>query len=83
MGSYLKKRVVTVLSVHGQDTIGNSVIVVVVGLLNTDNMMKCFTQTFLLAPQTEGFYVQNDIFHFLIPNDTGIYIVCLVSYLLQ
>ena len=62
------------LSVHAQDSIANSVVIGVVGLLSQDGTMKRFSQTFLLAPQAIGFYVHNDFFQFLISDDvTGIY----------
>ena len=61
------------LSVHAQDSIANSVVIGIVGVLSKDGTMKRFSQTFLLAPQTIGFYVHNDFFRFLITNDdTGI-----------
>ncbi|PWA78208.1 Nuclear transport factor 2 [Artemisia annua] len=56
-------------NVHAQDSIANSVVIGVVGVLRKDSTVKRFSQTFLLAPQPKGFYVHTDFFQFLITND--------------
>lgn len=49
-----------------QDSYKKGVIVLVTGCLTgKDNLRRKFTQTFFLAPQDKGYYVQNDVFRYV------------------
>ncbi|KAI3714324.1 hypothetical protein L1987_72921 [Smallanthus sonchifolius] len=81
MQSDMSKATIVLLDMHAQDTIAKSVIVGVIGLVGKENMLKCFSQTFLLAPHATGFYVQNDLLKYLnIPNDTEYYLVSIEDH---
>ncbi|PWA98653.1 Nuclear transport factor 2 [Artemisia annua] len=67
--SDIRNRDIIRLNVHAQDSIANSIVIGVVGVLRKDSTVKRFSQTFLLAPQPRGFYVHTDFFQFLITND--------------
>lgn len=58
-----------VCGVECQDSLNGSVIIVVEGFLsNKGSPMKRFIQTFLLAAQTMGYYVLNDIFRYILED---------------
>ncbi|KAJ9549092.1 hypothetical protein OSB04_021635 [Centaurea solstitialis] len=66
-----------ILSMYAQDSLQESVFVGITGVSQSkDNAIRYFSQNFLLAPQTNGFYVLNDFYQFIdeviSPKITGI-----------
>ncbi|KAK1435827.1 hypothetical protein QVD17_01597 [Tagetes erecta] len=57
-------------SVDAQDSHQAGVIVLVTGCLTgKDNVKRKFAQTFFLAPQEKGYFVQNDVFRYVEENE--------------
>lgn len=53
-----------------QDSHQAGVIVLVTGCLTgTDNIKRKFAQTFFLSPQEKGYFVQNDVFRYVIEGE--------------
>nr|GMD75428.1 putative G3BP-like protein [Ipomoea batatas] len=67
MSSSYKNSEVQVKSIHAQDSLQGSILLVVTGnLIGKDNeVTRNFSHTFLLARQERGFFVLNDILRFL------------------
>ncbi|XP_019170617.1 PREDICTED: putative G3BP-like protein [Ipomoea nil] len=65
MASNFKGCPVEVKDVHSQDSLQGSILVVVTGLATwKDNSRRKFSQTFVLAKHSTGFFVMNDILRF-------------------
>ncbi|KJE94731.1 hypothetical protein CAOG_08877, partial [Capsaspora owczarzaki ATCC 30864] len=58
-----------VLRIDAHQTVGDGVLVLVTGTLFINSLPRRFAQTFLLAPQQNGFYLHNDVFRFLKEDD--------------
>lgn len=58
---------IEIKTVHSLESWNGGVIVVVSGSVQVKdfNSRRKFVQTFFLAPQEKGFFVLNDIFHFI------------------
>ncbi|KAL5990336.1 hypothetical protein ACLOJK_011234 [Asimina triloba] len=58
---------IEIKTAHSLDSWNGGVLVMVYGSVQTkdSNSRRKFVQTFFLAPQEKGYYVLNDIFHFL------------------
>ncbi|VFQ85444.1 unnamed protein product [Cuscuta campestris] len=72
MSSDYKDSDVEVKGVYAQDSLHESILLVVTGTLTgKDDVIRTFSHTFLLARQERGFFVLNDILRFLdIPPST-------------
>lgn len=69
-GLHEKDITTDIFSVDSQYSLDGGVIVQVTGALRESGGTKrSFVQTFFLAVQEKGFYVLNDIFRYLLPND--------------
>lgn len=64
-----------ILTVDSQFSLANGVIVLVTGnIVGNDKVKRRFTQTFFLATQeTGGYFVLNDMFKFVIDDNTNNY----------
>ncbi|KAH7691003.1 NTF2-like protein [Dioscorea alata] len=58
---------IEIKTAHSLDSWNGAVLVVVSGFVQTKNysVRRKFMQTFLLAPQEKGYFILNDLFHFL------------------
>ncbi|XP_074577764.1 nuclear transport factor 2-like isoform X2 [Curcuma longa] len=58
---------IEIKSAHSLESLNGGVLVMVSGYVQLEdyNIRRKFVQTFFLAPQEEGYYILNDIFHFL------------------
>lgn len=58
---------IEIKTAHSLDSWNGAVVVVVSGFVQTKNYSarRKFMQTFLLAPQEKGYFILNDLFHFL------------------
>jgi len=57
---------IEIKTAHSLESWSGGVIVMVSGSVQIkDNLRRKFMQTFFLAPQEKGFFVLNDIFHFV------------------
>lgn len=58
---------IQIKTINSLESLSGGILVVVSGSLKSKEFSgrRKFMQTFLLAPQTTGFFVLNDIFHFL------------------
>ncbi|XP_074583134.1 nuclear transport factor 2-like isoform X2 [Curcuma longa] len=58
---------IEIKSAHSLESLNSAVLVMVSGYVQLDDysVRRKFVQTFFLAPQEKGYYILNDIFHFL------------------
>lgn len=58
---------IEIKTVHSLDSLNGGVLLMVMGSVQTKDYSgrRNFVQTFFLAPQEKGYFVLNDIFHFL------------------
>ncbi|TKY62314.1 putative G3BP protein [Spatholobus suberectus] len=65
--SSLSFTTIEIKTINSLDSLGGSVLVMVSGFVKIKDISgrRKFVQTFLLAPQEKGFFVLNDMFHFI------------------
>ncbi|CAM8947298.1 unnamed protein product [Rhodiola kirilowii] len=55
---------VEICAVDAQFSYGDGLVILVTGLIGSEELKRRFSQMFFLAPQEKGYYVLNDVFHY-------------------